>query len=295
MIDHSNIRICCILEQRYHHLIIVEYKKADIVVYLMRKPIVISVAFGNLAIKPPDWLLKRLDQDEIQNIESSNNLKRMQELRWSRGLKAELLANNTDSDSLENYPCRIFYNECEDLNCKPCTSISHDKNLTAVAISSCNAIGIDLQFSYPAASCIRISETWFPSPESEEIRSSSGCSRFLQSWVMKEAYAKCMRRSIFDACQEVGIWDGKIHVPGSDFIDKKFAWALFDLDYCVNQITGSKSHPAWQKSLLKTGIGICWSSEKTDPYQIQCLAPGPGRRLHHFDLHWESIPMASGN
>ena len=123
-----------------------------------------AIALGNLGYNPPCWLVDNLDAEEIHRIGQSKSTRRASELVWSRCLLRELLESRAQIDSGNsggNIPIGPELSSC--------TSVTHDRYLTAVVVSDSNEIGIDLQSARNIDSCIRISQTWFPAREAEEI------------------------------------------------------------------------------------------------------------------------------
>jgi hypothetical protein len=246
----------------------------------------LSVAVGALSDNPPDWLLDRVDNDDLQIVESAVNPRRRHELMWSRGLKAGLIDYSRELSV--NGSCKIG-------KALDRISISHDRHFAAVALSQFGDIGLDLQTEYPLVSCHRIAETWFPKDESDEILASDTCDRFLKSWVVKESWAKCTNRSIFEACQNVGIWNNRVYISDVLANSPQFAWSL----QCSNSIsefvdrTGPDESRATNTSLgrMKLAMGICFTGNSIIKPDIDCLNPGPDSRFHRCRVAWEWIPV----
>ncbi len=242
----------------------------------------IDVAIGSLACEPPGWLKGGIT-DDASIIESASNPRRRRELLWSRGLKASLVARIPRRVASDR-PIRV--------------SIAHDRYFTAVATSQYGDIGIDLQTDYPLESCHQIAETWFPDLESKEILEAENCDRFLLSWVIKEAWAKCMNRTIFESCQTIAVWQGQVHIAGvaADIPHLQFAWS--------RQHFGDNKQLGDELRLSGPGVtspraceagfamGICLKGKTPDTPNIECLIPGSNSKLRHFSVNWEYIPVA---
>ncbi len=261
----------------------------------------ISIALGPLADEPPVWLKTGIATDEASAIEAQINPRRKRELLWSRGLKASLVARVPELTAIgRSHDVRPSVRPFG-------VSIAHDRYFTAVALSQYGGIGVDLQTDYPLASCHQIAKTWFPGLESTEILASENCARFLQSWVIKESWAKLMNRSIFQACHSVGIWQGQVHIPGGAVEIPQFAWvrqyfgvaepfanALTFADEL--RITASPEHArALQSHAPPVGfaLGICLARKAPSAPNIECLIPGSNSELHHFAAKWEWLPVAA--
>ena len=175
-------------------------------------------------------------------------------------------------------------------------SIAHDRYIAAVAISQYGDIGIDLQADYPLESCHRIAETWFPDLESEEILASENCDRFLLSWVIKEASAKCMNRSIFETCRAISVWQGKVYITGGAAGVPQFAWLRqkFGVNNQLAEALSSAAPGVTCLGFCGTGfaMGICLMGKAPSTPDIECLIPGPNSELRHCVVDWEWIPVA---
>lgn len=237
----------------------------------------VRVAVGSLAGEPPNWLRAGIVTDDARDIESAINPRRRRELLWSRGLKASLVAQMP-----EGIANRI--------------SITHDRYFTAVAVSQHSDIGIDLQTNHPVESCHKIAETWFPEAESKEIMEAENCNRFMLSWVVKEAWAKCINRSIFESCRAVAVWQDHVHIIGGAVDCPQFAWAqqYFDVnkhrndDWCPGRPGGTRSRD------FATGftMGICLKEQAPNAPNIDCQALAPDSGLRPLSLDWTWIPVA---
>ena len=243
----------------------------------------INVAIGSLACEPPGWLRRGIT-DDMSIIESAAKPRRRRELLWSRGLKASLVAR-IPGRLASARPIRV--------------SIAHDRYFTAVATSQCNDIGIDLQTDYPLQSCHQIAETWFPDLESKEILEAENCDRFLLSWVIKEAWAKCMNRTIFESCQGIAVWQGQVHIAGvaAEVPPLQFAWSR--QHFGDNKRLGDELHLSGpgvtNPGACEVGfaMGICLKGKTPDTPNIECLIPGSNSKLRHFSAHWAYIPVAA--
>lgn len=254
----------------------------------MSDELTIRVAVESLASEPPDWLRAEVVAADVLMIETATNPRRKRELVWSRGLKASLVAcmpATLASDS------------------PPQFSISHDRYFTAVGMSQYGSIGIDLQTDYPLESCCRIADAWFPEAESREILEAEDCGRFLCSWVLKEAWAKCMKRSIFESCRRIALWQGQVHLVDEAADVPQFACAR--QYFAVNKHladespglvyngTNSKDHTAFT-------IGVCLQGKVPNAPSIECLIPvsnsaansAAKSKLHRLEAHWEWISVA---
>ena len=236
----------------------------------------IRIAVGSLAGEPPNWLSAGIATDDAPDIESAANPRRRRELLWSRGLKANLVARM--SDGAAN---RI--------------SITHDRYFTAVAVSQYGDIGIDLQTNHPVESCHQIAETWFPESESKEILGSENCNRFMLSWVVKEAWAKCMNRSIFESCRAIAVWQDHVHIIGGAVDAPQFAWAqqYFDVnkhidDWCPARPDDTRSGD----SATGFAMGICLKEQTPNAPNIDCHVLAPDSELRPLSLGWKWIPVA---
>lgn len=250
----------------------------------------IGVAVGPLACEPPNWLRAGIIADDNSVIESAINPRRKRELLWSRGLKAGLMTR---------MPERGANGSSHDACPPPRVSIAHDRHFAAVAISQYGNIGVDLQTDCSLETCCRIAEAWFPCQESgeisEEILALRSCERFLLSWVIKEAWAKCMNRSIFETCRSIGIWQGRVHISGDTLDSPQFAWSrqYFDIDRLRS--TGLRpDRLGATTSGFGTGVsmGMCLKGNMPDSPNIEYLLPGPNSALHGFVADWKWIPVA---
>ncbi len=170
-------------------------------------------------------------------------------------------------------------------------SITHDRRWTAVAVASHGRIGIDLQTTRGLECGHRIAANWFCAPEAAEILRAES-SRFLLSWVLKEAWAKCMRRSIFHASRRVAVWQNQVHLTSGESDDLQFAWLrsadLADLHAPAGAESGL-AHAAAAKT--EFAIGICVRRKTPDTPPIECMIPTRDR-WQPCAAPWQWIPLA---
>lgn len=235
----------------------------------------IGIALGSLAQDPPAWIQAKITAADVSMINAAPTLRRRRELAWSRGMKSELLEYQPQLEI--NRAC----NRVRPGNAPPeQVSITHDRHHVAVAIAQSGNIGIDLQSDRPLASCRRIADSWFPRRESAEIIQAVNCERFMMSWVVKESWAKCFNRSIFEACHTVGIWSGAVHIKGNAHGSVRFAWARTRL---VGELNDARN--------LGLTMGLCWAGSIQDVPAIECFAPCRNPGLQRYAVNWVWIPV----
>ncbi len=172
----------------------------------------VIVAVDSISKDLPRWFSNEYSGMDSHRIENARTVKRRKEILWSRGLLSEVK--------------KQFDVSCT-ANSKFLSSISHSGELVAIAATLNLKIGIDLQFARPEETYRRIAKTWFPFEERQEINSSDNPNQFLYSWVVKEAWAKCVGCSIFDACSRVYLLNNQVHI-GTD--QGALSFWLADLD-----------------------------------------------------------------
>lgn len=234
------------------------------------------MAVGSLASEPPSWLTAKISQQDWTLIDSAVPARRRRELLWSRGLKAALISDAPPSEALA---------QCH----APTISIAHDHHCVAVALSWVGGVGIDVQSARSLKACHQIAQTWFPAKEAAEIVAAQSSERFLQSWVIKEAWAKCMNRSIWVACQTIAVWQDRVHrtVGGGESL--QFAWTL-----SFAESLGLTPLPQAARA-----IGICFNAKQHSAPAIKiikiikCSAPTENAGLQPGVVDWQWLTVAA--
>ena len=214
----------------------------------------------------PKWLRTKISDDDAAKIVSASSPRRRRELSWSRGLKSALCANIAELREQNTNDC-LQPNQI---------SFSHDRRCVAVAMTQSGAVGVDLQSDRSIDSCVRISDAWFPEQEAREIRVQDS-ERFMISWTIKEAWAKCCNRSIFDALKSVEVRSQSVYIK--DQTKKpQFAWARWLLEG-----GGGKS----TRNFSKCTMCVCWVGDGLP--NLQCFTP-TNSRLQKISLDWTWMP-----
>lgn len=238
----------------------------------------IAIAFGNLSIVPPDSLIRDIDQSEWSSQTLVAESRRRRELQWSRGLMAQLMKAFLPS-SQSSFP---FH------------SITHDRYLTAVAITSSATIGIDLESVRSAESASRIADFWFPDKEASEVDNASNPVRFLQSWVLKESWAKCNQISIIEACNLVGIENGRVYFPSRKKSKSgTFLWSVMGLARSGELIESrEKSKPVFPEEVVKTYVvGLCCSEDEIAESKVESFVYTSDDKLSQFWPKWNVLEI----
>lgn len=239
----------------------------------------IGIALARMDQAPPDWLIEKIAPLDLRRYNAAINPRRRRELAWSRGLKT-ILFEHVDKlqvdklQSKQNARCDV----------PPGVSIAHDGRYVAVAISQSSAIGMDIQSDRSTDSCTRIVEAWFPRQEAEEIFVSNGCERFMISWTIKEAWAKCFNRSIFQACQSIAVWSGAVHIADEILSVPRFARARTSLRRDATEEYSSKQ---------ELTIGICHSNHDPtqSPLVIECFVACSDAKIRRHIIDWSWLPV----
>jgi len=125
---------------------------------------------------------------------------------------------------------------------KRCLSISHCSSMVAVSLASDN-VGIDCEAIGRCRNWQGIARQFFTAREADYIESSSAEDRelaFLRHWVLKEAYIKAIRGSIFGDLNRL-------------IIDARYRMSIVDADHL-------KTWQAWSLELSSCPIAVCTSA-----------------------------------
>ena len=235
----------------------------------------VSIAFGNLCIEPPGSLLKYLDSDTKNKLAHANGERRRRELEWSRGLASQLDALHSGSS----------------VGRASKLSISHDRNFTAVGLIAGGDLGVDIQSSRSLESGNRIADAWFPLQESIEIRNSQKKLRFLQSWVLKEAWAKSLRTSIFTTCGTVSLWGGRVQLPKHETIIGTFLWSIIGKtsDGYLVFPCGDNDYETDCQQITVAVVGVCCLGHQQCEEEVSTFILGENESLEQVDLNWNAL------
>ena len=237
----------------------------------------ITVAFGDLTTTPPDSLIK--DASGVERVDSEGFIssRRRREFHCSRGLLARLTQTWF---SAPNHNA-LF------------ESVAHDKFFTVVVVTNQCAVGVDLESSRSSDSVNRIADTWFPFNEALEIRASAGCVRFLQSWVLKESWAKCIGKSIMETCRMISIQDDGVCFEEPGARSGTFLWCLVGVDYsgsliAIGESSGINFLPNIDRFWV---VGLSFAESVVACTDIRSFTLGHGERLTPFKPVWNSMKI----
>ena len=231
----------------------------------------IDLAIAALDQPPPDWLRLFINDESLHDFEKVKCQKRRAELMWSRGMRGSLMDRNNQQPELGKTG-EFMGNR---------SSIAHDRKYCAVAVggSKVRSIGVDVQSRRSRESCLRIAETWFPRKEYDEICTSENEARFLSSWVVKESWAKCYGKSIFEASKLSGLWAGQVNLPE-------------DESNCTVVLADTMNVKHNDKA-LNFAMALSFISERdvNVPFEIHCHLGTQDRGLIPFPLHWKEYKV----
>lgn len=231
----------------------------------------VGVAPGCMRRSPPKWIQEEITGEDAALIGAACGARRKRELYYSRGLKHALYKNIAEFHERDRDAVNI--------------SFSHDRQCVAVALTQSGEIGVDVQTDRALDSCTRIADTWFPVAEAREIRAAQDCRRFLISWTIKEAWAKCFRRTVFDALKSVVVSAQMVHLKAPLDIAPRFAWTRVMLQR-------EPENPQSRQMPTVCTMGICWVGDGVP--QVRCFALSE-ELLEPIALDWKWIPTVCPN